>query len=330
VKAIVHERYGPPTDVLELRDIDEPQAGDGQVVVRVASSSVNPADFHMARGEPYLARAAFGLRAPKFRVPGCDLAGTVESVGSGVTTLSPGDEVFGLSFMRGFGAFAEWAAVPAEVLAPKPANLTFDQAAAVPVAGLTALRGLRDEARVAAGQRVLIIGAAGGVGTFAVQIAKSLGAVVTGVCSTGKVELVRSLGADRVVDYTAGDTAGDIDGGPYDVVFQLAGTRSPSQCRRLLTRDGTLVHISGDTDGGKLIGPMSRLVAAQLQSPFVSQRLRNYTVKAKADDLKTLRELIEAGKVEPVVDRTVGLGDVPAAIAEAERGHSRGKTVVGV
>src|SRR5919108_3723350 len=221
VKAIVCEEYGPPDRVLRLTDVDDPVAGDGQVLVRVRATSVNPADWHFVRGEPYLARLSMGLRKPKYPIMGCDLAGTVEAVGPGVTALKPGDEVYGSPFMEGFGGFAELAAVPEDVLVPKPPGPTFEQAAAVPMAGLTALQGVRDQGRVEAGQRVLIIGAAGGVGTFAVQIAKALGAEVTGVCSTGKVDLVRSLGADRVVDYTTDDLDAET-AEPYDVVFQVS------------------------------------------------------------------------------------------------------------
>jgi NADPH:quinone reductase-like Zn-dependent oxidoreductase len=237
--------------------------------------------------------------------------------------------VYGCAFMKGFGTFAEQAAVPEDALAPKPGNLTWEQAAAVPTAGLTALQGLRDHGKVGSGQRVLVIGAAGGVGTFAVQIAKALGAEVTGVCSTAKVEMVRSLGADRVIDYTKEDLD-DVDtaGGAYDVVFQVSGTRSPSQCRRLLTRTGTLVYISGDTDGGRVIGPISRLIAGLAQSPFVSQTLRNYTVTSSAADLQALTELIEAGTVSPVIDRTYTLREVPQALLYLEEGRARGKTVI--
>jgi NADPH:quinone reductase-like Zn-dependent oxidoreductase len=329
MKAIVCDGYGAPDQVLRFSDVDEPVVGAEQVLVRVRSASVNPADWHIVRGEPYLARLSFGLRKPKFQVLGCDLAGPVEAVGSSVTGLEPGDEVYGSAFMKGFGTFAEQAAVSEDVLAPKPANLTFEQAAAVPTAGLTALQGLRDHGRVESGQRVLIIGAAGGVGTFAVQIAKALDAEVTGVCSTSKVEMVRSIGADRVIDYTKDGL--DAPGGqPYDVVFQVSGTRSPSQCRRLLTRKGTLVYISGDTEGGRVIGPMSRLIVGLAQSPFVSQTLRNYTVKSKKADLQALTELIEAGKVSPVIDRTYSLREAPDALLYLEEGHARGKTVITV
>jgi NADPH:quinone reductase-like Zn-dependent oxidoreductase len=333
VKAIVCDGYGAPDQVLRFGDVDDPDGdddpavGDDRALVRVRAASVNAADWHIVRGEPYLARLSFGLRKPKIRVPGCDVAGPVESVGPGVTTLKPGDEVYGSAFMRGLGAFAEWAAVPEDVLAPKPANLTFEQAAAVPLAALTALQGLRDHGRVQPGQRVLIIGAAGGVGSFAVQLAKWLGAEVTGVCSTRNLELVRSLGADAVVDYTKDDLDAAA-GHPYDVVFQVSGTRSPSRCRRLLTRAGTLVYISGDTDGGRVIGPMSRLIAGLAQSPFVSQTLRNYTVKPTKADLQALTDLVEAGKVTPVIDRTYALREVPQALLYLETGHARGKTVI--
>jgi NADPH:quinone reductase-like Zn-dependent oxidoreductase len=326
MRAIVCDRYGAPDEVLRIADIDDPVTGDDQVLVRVQASSVNPADWHLVRGEPLLARAMLGLRKPKFRVPGCDFAGQVEAVGAKVTTVRPGDEVYGSPFMRGTGTFAELAAVPEDMLAPKPANLPHDQAAALPLAGLTALQALRDHGRVESGQTVMVIGAAGGVGSFAIQIAKALGAEVTGVCSTGKVELVQSLGADRVVDYTKEDV--DAAGQPYDVVFQVAGTLSPSQCRRLLTPKGTLVYISGDTEGGRVIGPISRLIAGALQSPFVSQTLKNFTVAPKTADLETLTELVEAGKVTPVIDRTYPLSEVPDAIGYLEQGHARGKVVV--
>jgi NADPH:quinone reductase-like Zn-dependent oxidoreductase len=224
MKAVVQARYGPPLEVLELRDVGEPVVGDDDVLVRVHAAAVNPADWHLIRGEPYIARFSFGLRGPKDAVPGCDLAGRVEAVGNGVSEFRPGDEVYGSPFMRGHGAFAEYASVPGDVLAVKPANVSFGEAAAAPIGGLTALQGLRDHGRVQAGHKVLIIGASGGVGTFAVQIAKALGAEVTGVCSTRNVDMVRSLGANRVVDYAREDfTRGEQRD---DLIFQLAGTSS--------------------------------------------------------------------------------------------------------
>ena len=327
MKAIVHSRYGPPRDVLAPEDVDEPTPGDGEVLVRVRGASVNPADWHIARGDPYIARLSFGLRGPKARVPGCDLAGQVEAVGQGVTALGPGVEVFGSPFMRGFGAFAELASIPADVLARRPAGLSFEQAAALPVAGLTALQGLRDHGRVTAGHRVLIVGASGGVGTFAVQIAKSMGAEVTGVCSTRNVELVRSLGADRVVDYTREDFAES--GQRYDFAFQLAGTLSPARFRRVLAPKGTLVVSTGESSG-RVIGPVARSIHAAVLSPFVGQRLASFTVSPNTGDLDRLRELIDAGHVAPVIDRRHPLAEVPEAIAYLEQGHARGKVVVGV
>jgi NADPH:quinone reductase-like Zn-dependent oxidoreductase len=325
MKAIVQERYGPPGELMELRDVAAPVPGDDEVLVRVRATSVNPADWHMLRGDPYVARLDMGLRAPKHSLMGCDLAGQVEAVGRDVTAFKPGDEVFGCSFMRGFGAFAELVAVPADVCDQKPAGLTFEQAAAVPIAALTALQGLRDHGRIASGQRALIIGASGGVGTFAVQIAKALGADVTGVCSGANVELVRGLGADEVIDYTVADF---VEGGQrYDVILQLAGTRSPSECRRALTDDGTLVLSSGEPSGA-WFGPIGRVIKALAISPFVSQRLVTFTVKPNGEDLRAVKELIEAGKVTPVIDRTYPLDEVPDAVSYLEQGHARGKVVI--
>ncbi len=325
MKAIVQVRYGAPGDVLELQDVDEPVVEDNAVLVRVHATSVNPADWHFMRGEPRIARLQMGLRKPKETVLGCDLAGLVEAVGNGVTTLQPGDEVFGSSFMRGWGAFAECVCVPHDVLATKPASLSADHAAVVPVAATTALQGLRDHGQIEPGHNVLIVGASGGVGTFAVQIAKALGAEVTGVCSTRNVDLVRSLGADHVIDYAHDDfTQG---GRRYDLIFQVSGTRSPSDCRRVLTSKGRLVLISGDSEG-HWIGPVARVVKALLLSPFVSQKMVTYTVKPNTKDLQFLTGLIEAGTVTPVIDRTYSLSQVPDALAYLEEGHARGKVVI--
>jgi NADPH:quinone reductase-like Zn-dependent oxidoreductase len=325
--AIVQDRFGSPQEVLRLEEIETPQVKDDEVLVRVRAAAVNPADWHLIRGEPYIARLQWGLRTPKNRIPGCDLAGQVEAVGRNVTRLQPGDEVVGSPFMRGFGALAEWASVSDDLLGVKPANLSFDQAAAVPVAGLTALQGLRDHGRVERGHKVLIVGASGGVGTFAVQIAKHLGAEVTGVCSTRNVEMVRSLGADHVIDYTQEDFVQD--GQRYDLIFQLAGTRSASDCRRALTAKGTLVLSSGESSG-RIVGPMGRVVSALALSPFVSQRLLSFTVKPNKEDLQSLKELIEAREVSPVIDRRYSLADAPEAIRYLEEGHARGKVVIGV
>jgi NADPH:quinone reductase-like Zn-dependent oxidoreductase len=327
MKAIICDGYGAPDEVLRFADIDEPAIAGDEVLVRVRAASVNPADWHLVRGEPYVARLMFGLRRPNIGVPGCDVAGRVEQVGPDVTTFRLGDEVFGNTFMRGFGAFGELVGVSADLLEPKPDDLPFDQAAAVPLAGLTALQGLRDHGRVEPGHRVLIIGASGGVGTFAVQIAKALGAEVTAVCSTTNMDLVRSLGADDVIDYTREDFT---ERGPtYDLVFQVAGTRSPSDCRRALTPRGTLVSISGDSSG-RWIGAVDRLVKAKALSPFVSQRIATFTVKPTKADLHDLKELIEAGDVTPVIDRTYPLNEVPDALRYLETGHVRGKVVITV
>lgn len=325
MKAIVHNQYGPPVDVLRLEHIDDPVVEDNDVLVRVHAASTNPADWHLVRGEPYIARLSLGLLKPKDRVPGCDLAGQVEAVGKNVTRLQPGDEVYGSPFGHGLGAFAEYASVPEDQLARKPQNLTFDQAAAVPLAALTALQGLRDHGRIQSGQQVLIIGASGGVGTFAVQIAKALGAEVTGVCSTRNVELVRSIGADHVIDYTKQDFIQHVR--RYDLVLQLAGTHSPSAWRRVLTPGGTLLLITGDSQD-RWFGPFGRIIKALIMSRFVSQNMVSFTVQPNTQDLEFLTELIEAGKLTPVIDRTYSLIEVPEAIRYVERGHARGKVVV--
>src|ERR687893_2326764 len=326
MKAIVRDTYGSP-DVLELTDIDKPEPQDEEVLVRVHAASVNPADWHILRGAPYIARMQFGLRKPKDRVLGCDVAGHVEAVGKNVTMLQPGDEVFGSPFMHGFGAFAECVCVSETLLAPKPATLSFDHAAAVPLAASTALQALRDHGRIEEGHKVLIIGASGGVGTLAVQIAKSFDAKVTGVCSTRNVELVRSLGADHIIDYTKEDFTRS--GQNYDLIFQLAGTHSPSECRRALTPKGTLVQISGESDG-RWIGAVDRIVKALVLSPFVGQKLASFTVKPNKEDLQFLSQLIEAGKLTPVIDRAYSLSETPEAIRYLEEGHARGKVVIRV
>ena len=323
MKAIVYHEYGSP-DVLKLEEVDAPVLQDDEVLVRVRASSANPADWHFMRGVPYVMRPQSGLRKPKNGFLGRDLAGEVEAVGKDVTGFRPGDEVFANVEA---GGFAEYASVPEGLLVAKPANLTFEQAAAVPLAALTALQGLRDAGHVQPEQKVLIIGASGGVGTFAVQIAKSLGADVTGVCSTRNVELVRSLGADHVIDYTQADFTQS--GQKYDLIFQLAGTSSPSDLRRSLTSEGTLVLSSGDSDG-RWIGPVDRLVKAVVLSPFVSQKLGSFLAKENQEDLQFLKELIEAGDVTPVIDRTYSLGETAEAIRYLEEGHARGKVVITV
>jgi NADPH:quinone reductase-like Zn-dependent oxidoreductase len=324
MRAVVFERYGSPGEVLRLADVDEPAIAGDQVLVSVRASSVNAADWHLVRGEPYLARLSFGLRRPRHRVPGCDVAGEVVAVGPDVTTLRPGDEVYGSAFPR-FGAFAERVGVPEPGLAPKPAGLSFAEAAAVPAAALTALQALRDHGRVQPGHRVLIMGASGGVGTFAVQIAAWLGGEVTAASSAAKLDMVRSLGAAHVIDRTAVDVTAT--GERYDVILQAGGTVSPPAWRRALTRTGTLVAISGDADG-RWVGPLARVAAARLASPFVSQRLTSFTVRPNREDLRLLAQRIEAGGIRPVLERSLSLGEVPEAIRHLEEGRARGKSVV--
>jgi NADPH:quinone reductase-like Zn-dependent oxidoreductase len=321
MKAIVRDTYGS-ADVLQLRSIDKPLVEDDDVLVQVHAAGVDQGVWHIMAGLPYLIRlAGYGLRTPKTAVLGYDLAGRVEAVGANVTRFEPGDEVFG----TGRGSFAEYACARAGRLAAKPANLSFEQAAAVPISGYAALQAVRDRGKVRPGHRVLIIGAGGGVGTFAVQIAKTFGAEVTGVCSTSKTELVRSIGADHVIDYTQEDFA---DGrNRYDVILDIAGNRSLSHLRRALTREGTLV-IAGGEGGGKWLGGIDRQLRAHLLSPFVRQKLGTWISTEREADLETLRELLEAAKVTPVVDRTYPLADVPDAIRYMRQGRARGKIVI--
>jgi NADPH:quinone reductase-like Zn-dependent oxidoreductase len=321
VKAITQREFGSPDD-LQLEDVREPSVGEADVLIQVRAASVNPRDWHVLRGLPYIVRPQ--IRKLRSGVLGSDVAGQVQAVGKDVTRFRPGDEVFADAVT---GGFAEYTSVPQEFVAPKPANLTFEEAATVPLAAVTALQGLRDHGRVEPGQRVLIIGASGGVGTFAVQIAKWLGAQVTGVCSTKKVDLVRSLGADQVIDYTREDFTRD--GRRYDLILQLAGTTSPGDCRRALSPTGTLLLSSGDSTG-RWIGPVGRVLKAMILSPFVRQRLASFEAKRSGEDLLVLKELIETGKVTPVIDRMYSLGDVPEAIRYLEEGHARGKVVITV
>jgi NADPH:quinone reductase-like Zn-dependent oxidoreductase len=323
--AIMQDRYGSaPEGLLRVTEIDRPAVGDDRVLVRVRAASVDRGTWHIMSGLPYPIRlAGFGLRRPKYANPGRSLAGTVEAVGAGVTGFAPGDEVFGTAT----STFAEYAAARPGKLAPKPANLSFDQAAAVPVSGTTALQAVRDRGRVQAGEKVLILGASGGVGSFAVQIAKASGAEVTGMCSTAKTDMVRALGADSVVDYTREDFA---DGGPrYDVILDIGGNARLSRLRRALTPRGRLVIVGGETDG-RLLGGSSRQIRAKLLSPFVRQKLGTFVASENAADLAALRELIETGKLTPAIDRTYPLTETPAAIRHLLDGQARGKLVISV
>lgn len=319
MNAIVQSKYGSP-DVLKLREIDKPTPGDEEVLVRVRAAAVNPLDWHDVRGEPYVLRLSTGLRKPKNRVPGVDLAGQVEAVGRKVTQLQPSDEVFGVCR----GAFAEYACGKAEGLRPKPAKLTFEQAAAVPVAALTALQALRDRGKIKPGQEVLIVGASGGVGTFAVQIAKALGARVTGVCRTRNIDMVRSLGADEVMDYTQEDFTQS--GRRFDLIVDMAGTHSLLECRRALVPRGTYVIVGAPS--GRWIKGLDRFVKAIVLSLFVSQRLVPFITSANKKDLAVLEGLIEAGQVRPVIDRSYSLSEAPEAVRYVEEGHARGKVVI--
>jgi len=323
VRAIVQDTYGS-AEVLAFEDIDRPEVADGEVLVRVHAAGVDRGVWHLMTGLPYPVRlAGYGFRAPKTRVPGSDLAGVVEAVGHAVTGFRAGDEVFGI----GNGAFAEYAPVLESKLAPRPANLTFEQAAAVPVSGLTALQGLRDHGSVEEGQSVLIVGASGGVGTFAVQLAKAFGAEVTGVCSTAKVEMVRTIGADHVIDYTREDFAAGEQG--FDLILDIGGNASLSRLRRALAPKGTLVIVGGET-GGRWFGGYDRQLRAVLLSRFVGENLRTFICSENADDLLVLKELIEAGEITPVIDRAYPLPEAAEAIRYLEQGRARGKVVITV
>jgi NADPH:quinone reductase-like Zn-dependent oxidoreductase len=321
MKAIVYRCYGSP-DVLKLEDIEKPTAAANQVLVKVHAASVNPLDFHYMRGTPYVVRIDAGLGAPENPRLGIDFAGTVEAVGSDVKQFKPGDEVFG----GRTGAFAEYVTARADrAVVLKPANVTFEEAASVPVAALTALQALRDKGQIQAGQKVLINGASGGVGTFAVQIAKSFGAEVTGVCSTRNVEMVRSIGADHVIDYTREDfTQG---GQRYDLVLELVGNHPLLDYRRILDPKGIVVIVGGPSDG-RWIGPLITPLKAVMLSPFVSQKFTPFLAELNPGDLTIVRDLMQAGKVKPVIDRHYPLSDVPAAIRYVEEGHARGKVVI--
>jgi NADPH:quinone reductase-like Zn-dependent oxidoreductase len=322
LKAAVYTRYGPP-DVVQITDVEKPIPKDNEILIRVRAASVNPLDWHYMRGTPYVVRIGAGLRKPKVTRLGVDVAGQVEAVGRNVTQFKPGAAVFGMCR----GAFAEYVCASESAVAMKPDNLTFEQAASVPVAAVTALQGLRDKGKVQPGQEVLINGAAGGVGTFGVQIAKSFGADVTGVCSTRNVEMVRSLGAGRVIDYTQEDFTKS--GRRYEIMLDLVGNRSLSDCRRALTAEGTLV-LAGGTDKGRWLGPLAGVLKAVVLSRFVSQKFVMILAKPSKEDLTILHELLKDGKITPVIDKRYRLSEVPEAIRHLEQGHARGKVVINV
>ena len=325
MRAITCTGYGPPTDVLRAGDVDEPTPAEDEVLVAVRAAALNPADWHLIRGMPYLARLEVGLRRPPFEVPGSDFAGVVEAVGSAGSTVRPGDEVFGTTFMAGFGALAERVAVAERRVAVRPRNTSFEESAAVPLAASTALQALRDHGGVRPGQRVLIIGASGGVGTYAVQLAKHFGAIVTAVCSTPNLRLVRSLGADHVVDSTVQDVTATSE--RYDLVVQAAGTAGPSRLRRLLEPDGTLVQLSGDSPN-RWLGPLGRVIAGRLLSLTPGPSIEVFTVAPNCEDLDLLADLLREGALTTRLERTYAFEDVIEAMAHVESGRARGKVAV--
>jgi NADPH:quinone reductase-like Zn-dependent oxidoreductase len=321
MKAAVYARYGPP-DVVQITDVEKPIPKDNEVLIKVRAASVNPYDWHFMRGEPYPVRiAARRLRKPMDTRLGADVAGEVEAVGRKVTQFKPGDAVFGLCK----GAFAEYACAPEAKLFAKPNNVTFEQAASVPIAAFTALQGLRDKGHIQPGYKVLINGAAGGVGTFAVQIAKSFGSDVTGVCSTRNVEMVRSIGADQVIDYTQQDFTKGAQ--RYDLILDCVGNHSLSACRHILNPKGIYIQVGGPT-GRWMIGLAARLIKALVLSWFVSQKLVMVGAKSNEEDLTILHDLMKAGKVTPVIGKRYSLSEVPEAIRYLETGHARGKVVI--
>jgi NADPH:quinone reductase-like Zn-dependent oxidoreductase len=316
MKAFMWEKYGPP-ETLRMAEVDKPSPDAGEALVKVLALSVNPADWHSLRGKPLFSRATLGLVRPKHKILGGDIAGRVEAVGSGVTRFKPGDEVYANLLNHGYGGFAEYVSVPVDVMSLKPANLSFEEAAAVPMAAVTALQGLRHHGEIQPEQKVLINGASGGVGTFGVQIAKSYGPEVTGVTSTQNIDLVRSLGADHVIDYTTTDFVRS--GRRYDFIFDTVGNRSVPDLRRALAPGGKAA-VTGFTSVAKLMGVSLR----------GGKEIAQVTARVTAEDLELLSELIEAGKVRPVIDRRYPFAEIPAALAYLEQGHARGKVVVGV
>ena len=322
MKAIVQDKYGAPNDVLEFKEIDKPVVKDDEVLIRVQAVALHAGDALMLRGVPYLMRPAIGLLKPKNHVPGTDVAGHVEAVGKNAKQFQPGDEVFGTCN----GACAEFACAREDKFVIKPANVTFEQAAAITTSAATALHGLRDAGKIQPGQKVLIIGASGGVGTFAVQIAKSFGAEVTGMCSTRNVDMVRSIGADHVIDYTQEDFTKS--GERYDLIIDIAGNRSLSDLRGALEPKGTLVLVGGR--GGPWLNGLGRSIRGQVLSPFYSQSTRMFFSFPNNEDLVDLKGLVESGKVTPVIERTYPLSETPEALAYVEEGHTQGKTVITV
>jgi NADPH:quinone reductase-like Zn-dependent oxidoreductase len=324
MRAAVRDRFGSPSEVVEIRELEKPVPGEGEVLVRVRAASLNFGDWYAVEGRPWVGRPSMGFRTPKSERFGTDYAGVVEVVGANVTGFRPGDEVFG----GRSGSLAEYVAARADrSIVHKPANVTFEDAAAVPVAAITALQGLRDHGHVAPGQKILVNGASGGVGTYAVQIAKTLGAEVTAVCSPANVETARSLGADRVVDYTQEDfTRGDER---YDVLLDVAGSRSWSECKRVLEKDATLVIVGGQK-GSRLLGPIGGLVGKKLGALLSSRKAPFFIAKFNKPDMEVLRELLESGKLKSVIDRRYELSDIAEALDYLGEGHARGKIVVTV
>jgi NADPH:quinone reductase-like Zn-dependent oxidoreductase len=322
MRAIVQGGYGS-ADVLTLAQIAAPECGDREVLLQVHAAGLDRGSWHLMTGRPYLLRLAFGIRRPKQPVPGIDVSGTVVAVGSAVTKFRPGDDAFGI----GRGTFAEFAVAREDKLAHKPGNLTFEQAAVVPVSALTALQALTDVGHVTSGQKVLVTGASGGVGSYAVQLAAGFGAEVTGVCSTAKRDLVTSLGAAHVIDYTQDDFADGIH--HYDLIIDIAGNPDLSRLRRALTPAGTAVIVGGE-EGGSLTGGVGRQIRALTLSPFLPQRLTMVSAKQRSSDLDRLADLIEAGTVTPIIDRTYPLDQVPSAMRYLEAGNARGKVVISI
>lgn len=320
MKAIVYKKYGPP-DVLKVTEVEKPIPKDNEVLVKVHASSVNFGNLVLLKGEPFLARFAFGLFKPKYAIPGGDIAGTVEAVGKDVTQFQPGDEVFGDLSGCGWGGYAEYAAVPEMALALKPANLSYEEAAAVPMAGVTALQSLRDKGRIQPEQKVLINGASGGVGTFAVQIAKSYGAEVTGVCSTRNVDILQTLGADNVIDYSKEKFTENNQS--YDLILGVNGHQPLADYKRALKHNGIFVHVGGS--GAQMFQAMT--VGAWI-SKTSSKKMGTFLQRANQNDLVLLKELIEAGKVKPIIDKQFAFSEVAEAFRYFEQGHAQGKVVI--